>query len=618
MANKTLQLLRNVGTTYASYEDALAGLKAKLAATGEGAIADGSPILARYTDTDKKERTLLGIKSASGYEIFDNKGGNDAIKTAIEALDSSVAATAADGNKYYVLTGVTEADGKLTAKSEVKLEAVAYTGAAADVAIADSGSLITAETVEGALAEIAAEIDGMDLAAVGGGDGDVITTVSEADGKVSASKTSLSDVKLTGYAKTNDTGDIAATDTVEVALSKLENKSAATTVKSTDKTVNITDNNGKDLSVNIDGTTLVKDSSTGEISSNLKIKSIAQAAGSAYASQYQLVYGNSETPIGDVISVAKDQFLKEASFNPSTQVLTLVMYNSTGGTTDITVDFKDVVIEAEAGMGLYVGQSEGVSDGTINIGIDANSESVTISDGEGGSTTAAVLTVGADSIKVDHIQDAINHAVNTATNSFAYNDTAESHKFVTEVDETNGIISVQRAQPTAGDIATTAIDGDSTHVAIAGTDAATQITNIAAAIKSEETARANAIAGLDAEVTSSDGTNVQVKVTEVDGVITAVNIATDNTVNSTNLANAIAALDSSVAATAEANNRYSVLTGVTQTDGVLASKSEVLLAAVAKTGTAADVAIADAGSYFATDTVEAALQDLAAFDCGSY
>lgn len=50
------------------------------------------------------------------------------ITTAIEALDSSVAATAADGDKVSVLTGVTQADGKLTDKTEVKLAAIAKTG----------------------------------------------------------------------------------------------------------------------------------------------------------------------------------------------------------------------------------------------------------------------------------------------------------------------------------------------------------------------------------------------------------------------------------------------------------------------------------------------------------
>ena len=202
MANKTLQFLRNVGTTYESYEKALTGLKAKLEATGENALADGSPILARYT-ADDEEHTLLGIKSVSGYEIFDNKGGNDNIEKAIKNLINGA------GEGFDTLK------------------------------------------------EIQDKIEAMDLTTVGGGSGDVITTVSEADGKVSANKSSLSDIVLAGYAKTNDTGDITANDTVEVALSKLENKSAATTVKSTDKTVNITDNNGKDLSVNIDSKTIV-------------------------------------------------------------------------------------------------------------------------------------------------------------------------------------------------------------------------------------------------------------------------------------------------------------------------------------------------------------------------
>ena len=64
---------------------------------------------------------------------------------------------------------------------------------------------------------------------------------------------------------------------------------------------------------------------------------------------------------------------------------------------------------------------------------------------------------------------------------------------------------------------------------------------------------------------------------------------------------AIADLDSSVAATAAVDNKvYSVLTGVTQVDGKLSGKTEVTLAAVAKTGSAADVAkavIPNDGTY---------------------
>ena len=67
-------------------------------------------------------------------------------------------------------------------------------------------------------------------------------------------------------------------------------------------------------------------------------------------------------------------------------------------------------------------------------------------------------------------------------------------------------------------------------------------------------------------------------------------IAKEVAERTTAITNAINALDSSVAADAESNNQLSVLTGVTQTDGKLAEKTQVTLAAVAKTGSAADVA----------------------------
>lgn len=67
----------------------------------------------------------LGSAAAANTTDFDAAG---AAENAIKELDSSVAATAADGNAYSVLTGITQTDGKLTAKTEVKLAAIAKTG----------------------------------------------------------------------------------------------------------------------------------------------------------------------------------------------------------------------------------------------------------------------------------------------------------------------------------------------------------------------------------------------------------------------------------------------------------------------------------------------------------
>ena len=140
------------------------------------------------------------------------------------------------------------------------------------------------------------------------------------------------------------------------------------------------------------------------------------------------------------------------------------------------------------------------------------------------------------------------------------------------------------------------------------------------------------IAKLDKTVTHTDTNNhVTVKIIEADGLLSSVEVTTADIASAALLGtkddtssvdtafgrikkeaenraqaitDAIAALDGTVAATAESNNQYSVLTGVTQEDGVLKTKTEVTLAAVAKTGSASDVAnaaIPADGTYAAVE-----------------
>lgn len=67
----------------------------------------------------------LGSAAYANTTAFDAAG---AATSAVNALDSSVAATTASGNAYSVLTGVTQTNGKLTAKTEVTLAPIAKTG----------------------------------------------------------------------------------------------------------------------------------------------------------------------------------------------------------------------------------------------------------------------------------------------------------------------------------------------------------------------------------------------------------------------------------------------------------------------------------------------------------
>ena len=109
---------------------------------------------ATYYGVTKLTTSTTSTDETSAATPYSVKQAYDHADTLIAGLDSSVSATAASGNAYSVLTGVTETDGKLTAKTEVTLSAVAKTGAASDMSVTDTAGYFDASTVEGALAEI--------------------------------------------------------------------------------------------------------------------------------------------------------------------------------------------------------------------------------------------------------------------------------------------------------------------------------------------------------------------------------------------------------------------------------------------------------------------------------
>ena len=200
----------------------------------------------------------------------------------------------------------------------------------------------------------------------------------------------------------------------------------------------------------------------------------------------------------------------------------------------------------------------------------------------------------------------------SASNKVVTNDTLESAKTALN----GSITEAKNAAQTAANAAATA---DSK--AVNAQDAAD-------AAQGDATSALNKITAMKVD---DSGTGVVSAVTQLDGKITVtkktlkiedISDLTFNTaVSSTNKAASmsdvnsaksaaidaagakIADLDSSVSATAATGNVYSVLTGVTQTDGKLTGKTEVTLAAIAKTGnvnnliqTEGDVLILDCGN----------------------
>lgn len=192
------------------------------------------------------EHTITAVK---GYvdDVLANASTNLAVKA--EGDDYVAAKVDAGDNKKVIvksnvktLTATAGTPGVYGADGSVKTAPNAGTLSGTANSLGDAADIATKVKtyVDGAIAIEAArsnaknleEIDKLDVPAVGGADGDVLTQISETDGKISAVNSSLTDVKLTGYAAdSKQKGAIVATDTLEQALNKIENTIASTTVK---------------------------------------------------------------------------------------------------------------------------------------------------------------------------------------------------------------------------------------------------------------------------------------------------------------------------------------------------------------------------------------------------
>lgn len=113
---------------------------------GSKKITNAADLEAALTRIDGDEETIGSIRNVvAGY---------------IDGLDASEFALASkDNNNVISIKGIKEADGVIAVGTDsakvITFAPVAATGAAVDVAIADAGNKITADNVEGALAELA-------------------------------------------------------------------------------------------------------------------------------------------------------------------------------------------------------------------------------------------------------------------------------------------------------------------------------------------------------------------------------------------------------------------------------------------------------------------------------
>lgn len=444
MAIKTIRLLRNKNL-YASHEAALTDLKKKL----QESTFDGQPILARYKVGETgPEHTLLGIKSGEGYEIFDNEGTQSAAVTSVQYDNETKKITyTKNGSPIDVVT----------------LAAVATTGAAADVAIADAGGRITADNVEGAIAEIAVELTNIngkiatmdkDASAV---DGQVVTTVSETSGVVSETKANVKDLKLGGYTKDESaTGAIGGTDTINTALSKLENTVGANKISNADKSIVVTEPTGvtttTDIKVNIkSGEKVIKLGEDG-IYTELNLVKVTDSLPATVKERYEF-RDSDNNKIGQSIDIAKDSHIVSIEYDEKTQKLIYKYLDASGAEQTTEVDMAHLILETEVENGI---QSDG---GKLSIKLDTTGDDT----GDG-----KFLTVGANGLKLDGVTDAIAAAIN----ALDVTDAATAGQYVSSVSETDGKIAVTRAN--VSDAVLNGYEKGSDATAVAATDTVNQ------------------------------------------------------------------------------------------------------------------------------------------------
>lgn len=337
MANRILQLLRS-SQLYSSLA------AAKTAVQGTNASAkDGEIRIARYnagTEQAPEIKSLLcvfhnasGITPAGWTFVQDSDAANAALQTEVDAIETAVGLS--ESGAYQAPSGTN------------------YLGETTSV-MGALGALDTA--VDG----IQDAINAMDENENYGdndtvtSDGKVITAVKQVDGAVSALSSDFSDLKLAGYSKTNDSGAIAATDTVEQAFSKLENGIAAVSgidLLAEGDAIDIaegTDTNaGKTvISAKYDNDTITLNND-GELQTALTLNynaAVTTDGSEAPATITLQTTGANPTVLGtvNVSSIIGNGILQSTSYSTTTGILTLTFANADGSTTPVQVDLTDM------------------------------------------------------------------------------------------------------------------------------------------------------------------------------------------------------------------------------------------------------------------------------------
>lgn len=531
--NNHIQLFRNQ-TLFASREAAITALdNANTSVENAMQVQDGNPVLARYTDTDKSVKSLLALfHVAEGKTSYTLVTDGAAVEVAISALEKKVNDTFGTGvtssntatAQFEALKGTT-AD---TKDSESVVGAKKYTDDA--ITTLKSDATEGYDTLKGLEDKIKAvqsaniaAIGALDLATVGA-EGSVITSVSQTDGQVSASGTPIVDVKLAGFVKGTASGDIAATDSVKDAFSKLENRIISSTNKNSlsagNKSIVVSSSDsGNTVAVKIksDEKVLAIDNTTteanGGIYTDIKLVKITSDLGTNVKEAYQL-QGINGAQLGSQIEIPKDSSLKEAYLGSSEDTVN----SETGEVTKVSVDDAqslNFVYHLENGTYSMakVDVSKFLTENEFASGVTADTNGIV--HGVVDDASEGFLTVGENGFKLGGVQAAINSAKDAAKTivngkadghvTVTVDSTATDGHAVVTVDENDIASATDLTNEIAHRKAVDGISGD-TYVVNQNTNyisAATSLNDADIKLDVQVKANADAIAALNGDATTN-------------------------------------------------------------------------------------------------------------------
>lgn len=449
--------------------------------TQDGTYITGGTVAADIAILDE---VLASYRSGSTEEI-------DAIEEAV-GLNPDGSYSAKTGTNY--LDNATSVEGEIDALDEA-LKEVADRTVTEGQSTEDLVTLTVATDASGNTtiaindSALTAAIEAMDLAEVHEA-GKAIVAVSEEDGVVSATAGTVA----AEYVDVADAAGKFTGSTVEEVLAEID-----TAYKAADEAI------VGDASASAD--TLGKiEEIINSIAADAKEYHIVKETENLPAElkeRYSLQDASGNTS-GATIDIPKDSHIVSITYittsgDPHYQNLEYVYLDVCGATRTEYVDMSQLVLEQEFASGV------GVTNHVVHGVVDQTSEEF--------------LTVGADGFKLDGVQDAIDAAETAATaytqtqiEALDYADTAVTGQYVSEVDETNGVISVQRANVSEatlnnyskGSDATAVAATDTVNQAISKLENQVDAAKAAATTKVEKDANANHIT-LSSATSVSDG-----------------------------------------------------------------------------------------------------------------